>query len=281
MTLPAKQKPNRFTLRNNESGGTVGSFDTMEQAQEFMRTSPRQDIRGGNFSVQETPSGTEEVFRSMHFDQPNILAHMRVNDRTIDGKPTMFIEEVQSDWHQAGRKEGYGKLTESEASELQQLLAKENSQNGLPEQEMARAVQLEEKLGQGVPDAPFKTSWHELTLKRAIKMASDDGYDQIAFTTGKTQADRYPGDERRSAGMETFYDKMVPKKLEKIGKKYGAKPTKSTMQTPDGEVEVWTFNIPKEMRETVKEQGQPLFQIGVGAAGLGAGGLLATEEERM
>ena len=52
------------------------------------------------------------------------------------------------------------------------------------------------------------------------------------------------------------------------------------MQTPDGEVEVWTFNLPKEMRDTVKEQGQPLFQIGAGAAGLGTAGLLATEEEQ-
>jgi len=82
-------------------------------------------------------------------------------------------------------------------------------------------------------------------------------------------------------GMKGFYDKMLPKKLEKLGKKYGSKPTKTTMQTPDGEVEVWTFNLPKEMRDTVKEQGQPLFQIGAGAAGLGTAGLLATEEERM
>jgi hypothetical protein len=43
----------------------------------------------------------------------------------------------------------------------------------------------------GVPDAPFKTSWHELSLKRAIQEASEKGYDQVAFTTGKTQAERY------------------------------------------------------------------------------------------
>jgi len=38
---------------------------------------------------------------------------------------------------------------------------------------------------------PFKTTWDDLALKRAIKMASDEGYEQIAFTTGKTQAARY------------------------------------------------------------------------------------------
>lgn len=47
-------------------------------------------------------------YKSSHFDQPNILAHVRLNDRTTaDGKRVLFIEEIQSDWHQAGRKKGY------------------------------------------------------------------------------------------------------------------------------------------------------------------------------
>ena len=51
---------------------------------------------------------TAEQYRSSHFDQPNILAHLRVNDRVdADGKKMLLIEEVQSDWHQAGRDKGY------------------------------------------------------------------------------------------------------------------------------------------------------------------------------
>jgi hypothetical protein len=53
-----------------------------------------------------SPFRNRPEFRTTHFDQPNILAHMRVNDRTVDGKKTLFIEEIQSDWHQAGRKKG-------------------------------------------------------------------------------------------------------------------------------------------------------------------------------
>jgi hypothetical protein len=56
-----------------------------------------------------------DEYRTTHFDQPNILAHLRVNDRTVDGKKTLFVEEIQSDWHQAGRKKGYGPQTETEA----------------------------------------------------------------------------------------------------------------------------------------------------------------------
>jgi hypothetical protein len=58
----------------------------------------------------------EGVYTSSHFKEPNILAHMRVNDRIdADGKKMLLIEEVQSDWHQAGREQGYkgkGTLTE-------------------------------------------------------------------------------------------------------------------------------------------------------------------------
>ena len=45
------------------------------------------------------------AFRSSHFDQPNILAHVRFNERTDpQGKRTLFVEELQSDWGQTLRK---------------------------------------------------------------------------------------------------------------------------------------------------------------------------------
>jgi hypothetical protein len=43
------------------------------------------------------------TFQSAHFDQPNILAHVRFNERTdAEGKRVLFIEEIQSDWAQKG-----------------------------------------------------------------------------------------------------------------------------------------------------------------------------------
>lgn len=45
-------------------------------------------------------------FRSSHFDQPNILAHIRMNERTdADGKRVLFIEEIQSDFGQSFKKQ--------------------------------------------------------------------------------------------------------------------------------------------------------------------------------
>jgi thiol:disulfide interchange protein DsbG len=43
------------------------------------------------------------TFRSDHWDEPNVLAHVRLNERMeLDGKRVLLIEEIQSDWHQAG-----------------------------------------------------------------------------------------------------------------------------------------------------------------------------------
>lgn len=44
---------------------------------------------------------------------------------------------------------------------------------------------------EGVPDAPFKSSWETLLLKRAIRWAADHGYDHITWTTGDQQNRRY------------------------------------------------------------------------------------------
>lgn len=41
------------------------------------------------------------------------------------------------------------------------------------------------------PNYPFKHNWHEVMMKRAIREAADQGAEQLAWTTGKEQADRY------------------------------------------------------------------------------------------
>jgi 2'-5' RNA ligase len=47
-------------------------------------------------------------FKSSHFEERNILAHVRFDERTdADGKPILLVEEVQSDWAQKGKRSGY------------------------------------------------------------------------------------------------------------------------------------------------------------------------------
>lgn len=48
------------------------------------------------------------MFRSRHWDDPNVLAHLRMVDRTgPNGEKILHVEEIQSDWGQKGKKEGF------------------------------------------------------------------------------------------------------------------------------------------------------------------------------
>ena len=162
------------------------------------------------------------MYKSSHFDQPNILAHVRFNERTdADGKKTLFIEEIQSDWHQEGRKKGYvfheAELTDKQrreeliayATELGNKYGVNTMHSGrdfwsrlekagatseeimkYKELSSARVSSQLDKEG-AVPDAPFKKTWEELALKRMLRYATENGFDSISWTTGEQQADRY------------------------------------------------------------------------------------------
>jgi hypothetical protein len=204
LTLPTKEmpKPSGEIVKDGKdaeypwaimvNGKEVNRVDSLDFAEETLQDEINRIAR-----IEAKPT----QFRSGHFDQPNVLAHMRVNDRVdADGKKVLFVEEVQSDWHQAGRKKGYqGQKSEYETFKnslvekykVEDLLDLEKV--ATPEEYARFSQLLKEQSTQldKVPDAPFKTSWHELALKRAIQLASEGGYDRIAFTTGKTQAERY------------------------------------------------------------------------------------------
>ena len=152
-----------------------------------------------------------ENYQSSHFDEPNILAHIRVNDRVdADGKKMLLIEEIQSDWHQAGREKGYKNEAELEkqfadlTQQHREVMAKRSEIVADPSREaeyQALAKQEQQLINQmnklhdtkqyGVPEAPFKDTWYQLALKRALKYAADNGYERVGLTTGKQQADRF------------------------------------------------------------------------------------------
>jgi hypothetical protein len=62
----------------------------------------------------------EGVFPSaslpLHGAQMNTFGTIRSTDRTIDGTPTLFAEEIQSDWAIAGAKRGYKSIIDSNES---------------------------------------------------------------------------------------------------------------------------------------------------------------------
>tara|TARA_R110000851_G_scaffold209116_1_gene361532 strand:- start:207 stop:2885 length:2679 start_codon:yes stop_codon:yes gene_type:complete len=200
-----------------------------------------------------------EGFRSGHYggEHPNVLAHIRLNDRTgPDGERILFVEEIQSDWHQKGRETGYSRAekaysvrrtgipgriwpefaTQAEAeayleglpkfkttpkvsleegvgadgSRQYRVLSEDGEagsvwrddkaaiekyiekQNAKPDREIEYSIVEEEVMREGgVPDAPLKKTWQEASLRRVMRMAAEEGYDSVAWTPGRIQADRY------------------------------------------------------------------------------------------
>ena len=161
-------------------------------------------------------------YMSPHFEgTPNILAHIRVQDfKTPEGKKVLLVDEIQSDWHQAGRKSGYRSGAEQEqinalADEYNNLTLRrrnlireaEELNNAGPAflgmmdeigEITPKLTQLEQQMDvlrksidEGVPDAPFKKNWHELAMKRVLDYAAENGYDTVAITPGAEQAKRY------------------------------------------------------------------------------------------
>lgn len=187
----------------NDRGGVVLTAGTPEYAQ----------ARAAELNAEGLPAHLQDRdgrsgFRSSHFDEPNVLAHARYDDRTsLDGKKTLFLEELQSDWHQKGKKEGYqnpapttlpdGIFISPEAGKFQVVNREGNpllSRLFGTEQEAKTAALTHYGEGagnSGVPDAPFKSDWHELVLKRMLRHAAENGYDRLAWTTGDQQAARY------------------------------------------------------------------------------------------
>ena len=158
-------------------------------------------------------------FTGGHFDEPNVLVHVRFNEREdSDGNLVLFIEEIQSDWHQEGRKKGYeGLLTEKDievkfipptvpeggdpsvypgfwesfdkrTGEMITRHPGSMKEAGVVEEALAIGKQIEERK---IPDAPFKKTWHELALKRMLRYATENGFSKLAWTTGEQQANRY------------------------------------------------------------------------------------------
>jgi len=160
-------------------------------------------------------SGLPAPFRSLHWEQPNVVAHIRLNDRTdSDGKKVLFVEELQSDWGQAGKKQGFAtaedvaRLEDEETAQravLNRLWLHRDSVDDAKRAEY-RAAELKLqwiKSQLSAPRAaPFITktdAWVGLALKRVIKMAVDGGYDRVALINGEQSAERYDLSKQVSA----------------------------------------------------------------------------------
>ena len=134
------------------------------------------------------------------------VVHLRMNTRTdSEGNKVLFLEEVQSDWGQKGKKEGFdSKDIQRKELEKRGVTFNKNGTVSLESQdkfyEKGETWDLIKKYNDTytnrsiVPQAPFVTdtnAWTKLGLKTALKEAVKQGTERIAWTTGEQQNDRY------------------------------------------------------------------------------------------
>lgn len=223
-------------------------------------------------------------------DAQGILAHARMQDFEVDGKKMLFIEEIQSDWHNAGSKQGYStpetqklidefnevrekrfpyhekvspviqevcnKLGTDYAGIYHDLLSKDwntlyyfdEFAKYLSEDDLANLKEdadlykqhmaIRDKMNAigakpgAAPDAPFKDGkYTDFVLKRLLRMAAEEGYDSIGWTTAEIQDERWANTmpHKEGTGKSGFlrayaieYDQDIPKFLKKYGKQWGA-----------------------------------------------------------
>jgi hypothetical protein len=184
----------------HESHSLPGNYDNYR---EVLVTLPEQYKKGSRDWMYES-----------HYDEPNVLGHVRLDDRTIDGKKTLFVEEVQSDWHQHGRDEGYAIPPSDERKmeirlqldKLSDMKSYARSQRDAAKNEGLSTINEDKRLAElerqdlelrselsvkGVPDAPYKKNWHEMLMKQVMDIAAKGDYDAVAFTTGSQQNKRW------------------------------------------------------------------------------------------
>lgn len=291
--------------------------------------------------------GANPVYRSGHWAEPNVIAHMRYNDRFIpdesgpslhpdlmkdkeywdkeyaDGKigkeqyeaglknqddavkerglkghKTLFLEELQSDWHQAGQKYGYrgeGPKGDWHAEDMA------GSSEGSPTQSAVKdpygrvvlyttkeATEqpgfwdyIKQTYGNSPspqpPHGAFEKSWTDLAAKRMIQKAVDEGYDAIGWTKGDTQAERWMHSGKEAEGIKYFYDTHLKKAFEKHGNKVEDRsmeivPTQKEIDQGGGKLDtepehdIHFMPIDEALRTKVKEKGFPLYQSGAPAS---------------
>jgi len=283
LTLPAK-KPTYEEWVKQDYGVHPLDLSEFDAADALMRY---------DVNVGDEPQG---AFRSTHYKEPNILAHIRFNERVdAEGKKVLFVEEVQSDWHQKGRTKGYSRAELTGDAIPQDWTIQFEEKFGLDKKDIwtvrdekgvlkalnssreqaIKTTQLNEKIlnEDRVPDAPFKKSWPLLAMKRAIRWASENGFDKVAWKGDPQQLKSSGGwasleqrgeqwfanGDQNVTAVVNRYMEDIPRAMAKYLKQQRWGRVETSKIDPIGEV--WSIDVSPGMREQIANKGQPLFSL--------------------
>jgi hypothetical protein len=199
----------------------AGVFPSQEEAQAALRQLPPNEqplyriesdpthVPGENLPEQVAPYRDTTHWDEEQFENP--IAHIRFDERVDpDGKRVLLIDEVQSQWNQTGRREGYLSRRmpddqtfndmEKEYYTIRDRLDQENREpTGAETRRMAK---IESELGSDfdpsipyIPEGPYQNSWQTLALRRMIRYAAENNFDRIEWWDGQPHAERWGTEE--------------------------------------------------------------------------------------
>jgi hypothetical protein len=230
------EAPNKgFAVINRRSGLKSEVFPTMEQAEAAMAQYP-------------------ESLRGM----------LMIGEAQGRPKRVLLVDEIQSDWHQAGRElrsKEIKRIMEQTGVDKKTATAQVPEDFGYAKPEtsrmpgnvvdagdgtwkvewpdgtfsggynqesaMQKAIEGKSNAKPGVPDAPFKKNWHELAMKRVLDYAAENGYDSVAITPGVQQVKRYEDATRQAVDEVAMYGNTL------VGFKSGRKVIEQPISSPD------------------------------------------------
>lgn len=217
----SQARPDEYDSMTNANGRTVWFPFGNRMSKDFIVE------RDGRFTVYinevaiNTEGSLEEAVNSLN----DHVASYRPNE--LATRFVLVIDEIQSKRHQEGRERGYREEAPADLPEriayekaekeyddyldsLREKYGRTDISGVMTAEEGEKADSLfearnlarldynnylqEHKLGnfsEGVPSAPFEKNWHELAMKRMLRLAAEEGYDYVAWTTGEQQAERY------------------------------------------------------------------------------------------
>lgn len=124
-------------------------------------------------------------FQSPHFEHRNLLIHVRSDVREdADGCKFLVLQEVQSDWAQAFRRQD---AAEYDPSEL-------------------------------IPRPPWAAEWPALAMKLVLLHAAHRGLSGVSWTDGEVQVRRWKGLGAR--GLRELYDRTLPREANRLLKPF-------------------------------------------------------------
>lgn len=138
----------------------------------------------------------QRTFFGAHFFDHNVLVHVRTTVRKdVAGRKLLFVEEIQSDWHQSGTRYGYDCNA----------------------------------WGQ-VANAPFKKDWPVLAIKIMLIYAAQNGFEGVSWPQGEIQETRYA---KGLDAIKRHYDVEIPRALNRLSKPFQSQVETTWIETRD------------------------------------------------